>query len=199
MGYGMKKKNISLTGIDTPVGGLSWNTTPSTAMEIKRILLLLNSKRILVAPIVDSFNRWGRQTYERKSEPNYVSMSILEIRDFITHQQIEKVIDNTIAIDLLGEMIQACNVFLDSWETFNNIFVVEQCHPNIFLNSLEHNATTEIDTKKYVSILLHNAGVVSNFREIMQQKADELIKIFQIDLHIEFPTQFNEKNFKLPI
>lgn len=57
----MKNKSINLTGIDTPIGGLSFEITPSTAIEIKRIILLLNSKRILVAPIVDSFNRWGNK------------------------------------------------------------------------------------------------------------------------------------------
>ena len=193
------KKNIILNGIDTPVGGLSWEFVPSTAMEIKRILLFLNSKRILVAPIVDSFNRWGRQTYEKKAEPDYVAMSILGIKDYITHQQIEKVTDDATAIDLLSEMIQACNVFLDSWETFNNIFIVESSRKNIVLNSVTQNESAEIDTKKYMRIVLHNADVVSHYRKIMQQKVDELIEIFHIDLHIEFPTHFDNNDFKLPI
>lgn len=195
----MKKKNINLTGIDTPAGGLSWEIVPSTAVEIKRILLFLNSKRILVAPIVDSFNRWGRQTYEKKAEPDYVAMSILGIKDYITHQQIEKVTDDVTAIGLLSEMIQACNVFLDSWETFNNAFIFENSRKNIILNSLSQNESTEIDAQKYMCIVLHNADVVSQYRKIMQQKVDELIKIFQIDLYIEFPTHFDKNGFKLPI
>lgn len=107
----MKNKGINLTSIDTPIGGVSWEITPSTEIEIKRIILLLNSKKILVAPIVDSFNRWGEQTYKNKKEPDYVSRSILEIKEYITHQQIEKAIEDAVAINLLSEMIQACNVF----------------------------------------------------------------------------------------
>ncbi len=68
----MKNKGINITSIDTPIGGVSWEITPSTAIEIKRIILLLNSKRILVALIVDSFNRWGSKHIKiRKSRIMY--------------------------------------------------------------------------------------------------------------------------------
>lgn len=88
----MKNKSINLTGIVTPVGGFSFEITPSTAIEIKRMILLLSSKRILVAPIVDSFNRWGVQTYKNKKEPDYVSRSILEIKNSLTHQMSQRLI-----------------------------------------------------------------------------------------------------------
>ena len=196
----MKNKSISVNGIDTPVGGISWETTPSTAIEIKRIILLLNSKRILVAPIVDSFNRWGEQTYKNKKEPDYVSRSILEIKEYITHQQIEKVVDDATAINLLSEMIQACNDFLDSWETFDNIFVNSDKNDQpIIISSSNKIKDTEIDTKEYMRIVLHNADVVSSYRYKMQQKVDELIKKFKINYAIEFPLEFDKKNFKLPI
>ncbi len=196
----MRNKSINVNGIDTPVGGISWEITPSTAIEIKRIILLLNSKRILVAPIVDSFNRWGEQTYKNKKEPDYVSRSILEIKEYITHQQIEKVIDDVTAINLLSEMIQACNDFLDSWETFDNIFVnFNKNEQSIILSISNKDKSTEIDKKEYMRIVLHNADVVSGYRYRMQQKVDELIRIFKINFKIEFPTEFNKENFKLPI
>lgn len=196
----MKNKSISVNGIDTPVGGISWETTPSTAIEIKRIILLLNSKRILVAPIVDSFNRWGEQTYKNRKEPDYVSRSILEIKEYITHQQIEKVVDDATAINLLSEMIQACNDFLDSWETFDNIFVNSDKNDQpIIISSSNRIMDTEINTKEYMRIVLHNADVVSSYRYKMQQKVDELIKKFKINYAIEFPLEFDKKNFKLPI
>lgn len=196
----MKNKGINLTSIDTPIGGVSWAITPSTAIEIKRIILLLNSKRILVAPIVDSFNRWGEQTYKNKKEPDYVSRSILEIKEYITHQQIEKVIDDVVAIDLLSGMIQACNDFLDSWETFDNIFVdFNRNEQHIILSSDGKKKCDEINTKEYMRIVLHNADVVSGYRKLMQQKTDELIKRFRIDCKIGFPIEFDKDSFKLPI
>lgn len=194
----MKKKNYNLTGIDTPVGGLSFEITPSTAIEIKRIILLLNSKRILVAPIVDSFNRWGEQTYKNRKEPDYVSRSILEIKEYLTHQQIEKVIEDVTAINLLGGMIQACNDFLDSWETFDNIFTNANNKCSIMLSSSNQSICSEIDTKEYMRIVLHNADVVSGYRKIIQQKVDELIRIYKINCNVEFPTEFNKADFRLP-
>ena len=195
----MKKKSINLNGIDTPVGGLSWENIPSTAIEIKRIILFLNSKRILMAPIVDSFNRWGEQTYKDKKEPDYVSISILNIKEFITHQQIEKVIEDVTAINLLSKMIQACNDFLDSWETFDKIFVnLRENRQSIVLSSLNRDGSGEIDTKEYMRVVLHNADVVSNYRKVMQQNVNELIRIFKIDYKIEFPTEFDKMDFKLP-
>lgn len=196
----MKNKGINLTSIDTPIGGVSWEITPSTAIEIKRIILLLNSKRILVAPIVDSFNRWGEQTYKNKKEPDYVSRSILEIKEYITHQQIEKAIEDAVAINLLSEMIQACNDFLDSWETFDNIFVdFNRNEQHIILSSSGKKKCNEINSKEYMRIVLHNADVVSGYRKLMQQKTDELIKRFRIDCEVEFPTEFDKDSFKLPI
>lgn len=196
----MKNKGINITSIDTPIGGVSWEITPSTAIEIKRIILLLNSKRILVAPIVDSFNRWGRQTYKDKKEPDYVSRSILEIKEYITHQQIEKAIEDAVAINLLSEMIQACNIFLDSWETFDNIFVdFNRKEQHIILSSSGKKKCDEINTKEYMRIVLYNADVVKGYRKIMQQKTDELIKRFRIECEVEFPTEFDKDSFKLPI
>ena len=167
----MKNKSFNLTGIDTPVGGLSFEITPSTAIEIKRVILLLNSKRILVAPIVGSFNRRGEQTYKNRKEPDYVSRFILEIKEYLTHQQIEKVIEDVTAINLLSGMIQACNDFLDSWETFNNIFInVNNNKYFIVLSSLNQNICSEIDTKEYMRIVLHNADVVSGYRKKCSKK-----------------------------
>lgn len=60
----------------------------------KKNFIFLNSKRILVAPIEESFNRWGIQTVQEKSEPDYVSLSIIQIKDYIMEQQLEKIIDN---------------------------------------------------------------------------------------------------------
>lgn len=196
----MKNKSINLTGIDTPVGGVSFEITPSTAIEIKRIILLLNSKRILVAPIVDSFNRWGEQTYKNKKEPDYVSRSILEIKEYMTCQQIEKIIEDKVASNLLSEMIQACNDFLDSWETFDNIFADfnKNAQP-IILSFNNKKKSDEINIKEYMRIVLHNAEVVSGYRKVMQQKTNELIKRYKIDCNIEFPIEFNEDDFKLPI
>lgn len=196
----MRNKGINITSIDTPIGGVSWEITPSTAIEIKRIILLLNSKRILVAPIVDSFNRWGEQTYKDKKEPDYVSRSILEIKEYITHQQIEKAIEDAVAINLLSEMIQACNIFLDSWETFDNIFVnFNGKEQHIILSSSGKKKCDEINTKEYMRIVLHNADMVRGYRKIMQQKTDELIKRFRMDCKVEFPTEFDKDSFKLPI
>lgn len=69
----------------------------------------------------------------------------------------------------------------------------------IILAPNDKNRNDEIDIKEYDRILLHNADVVSNFRKVMQQKADELIKIYKINYKIIFPTEFDKKNFKLPI
>lgn len=196
----MKNKSINLTSIDTPMGGVSWEITSSTAIEIKRIILLLKSKRILVAPIVDSFNRLGEQTYKNMKEPDYVSRSILEIKEYITHQQMEKVIEDAVAINLLSGMIQACNDFIDSWETFDNIFVdFNRNEQHIILSSSGNKKCDVISSKEYMRIVLHNANVVSSYRKLMQQKINELIKRFRIDCKIEFPTEFDKDCFKLPI
>ena len=141
----------------------------------------------------------GEQTYKYRKEPDYVSRSILEIKEYLTHQQIEKVIEDVIAINLLSGMIHACNDFLDSWETFDNIFTnTNENRHSIVLSSSDQNVYTEIDTKEYMRIVLHNADVVSGYRKTMQYKADELIRIYKINYNIEFPTEYNKSDFRLP-
>ncbi len=124
----------------------------------------------------------------------------MEIKEYITHQQIEKVIEDAVAINLLSEMIHACNIFLDSWETFDNIFVdFNRKQQHIILSSSGKKKCDEINTKEYMRIILHNADVVKGYRKIMQQKTDELIKRFRIECKVEFPTEFDKDSFKLPI
>lgn len=90
-------------------------------------------------------------------------------------------------------MRQACNEFLDSWKTFDNIFVYfSRNEQPIILSPNDKNKNAEIDIKEYKRIALHNADIVSGYRKVMQQKTDELIKIYKLIIILHF--QQNLKN-----
>lgn len=167
--------------------------------EIKKIIVFLNSKRILVAPIVESFNRWGEQTYSAGAEPDYVRRSILEIKEYTSHQQIEKLITDRVAINVLGQIIGACNTLLDSWLTFDNIFEGKEgteYSPALY-NEINDNLKI-INAQKYFSIVVHNANVVQNFRIAIKQSIKTLIAEYNLDIYMDIPVDFDEEGFKLP-
>lgn len=94
-----KKIAKSLTGISTPVFGVSWNP-PETDREIARkLMVFLEDRRALYSPF----------DYEM---PDYVSRSIIEIRHELT-DVLKKLDEGSQLVEYVRAMRAACRQFLD--------------------------------------------------------------------------------------
>ena len=90
---------IRITGIDTPIGGVSWEYTDSEKKGIQQLFDYLETKRLLVNPIGMEIKDWcSSSTIEIKNEVYEISSKF----DF--QKQTKSITKN---------MIDTCNVFLD--------------------------------------------------------------------------------------
>jgi len=96
----MKFKEIAkrLTGLSTPVIGVSWNPDNTSKDIAKRVISFLEDRRVLYNP-------------GEMEVPHYCVSSVLEIRKFLT-EQIPTASDNNLQ-DSLKAMRNACRKFLD--------------------------------------------------------------------------------------
>ena len=53
---------IRITGVSTPIGGISWEFTETKKKGIKDLFLFLESKRILVNPKEMEVKEWSEQS-----------------------------------------------------------------------------------------------------------------------------------------
>jgi hypothetical protein len=88
-----------LTGVSTPLGGLSWATAESDAEIVRRSISFLEDRRVLFNP------------YEYEDQ-NHCIASVIEIRRFLTHELGR--LDKTHPLyERFEEMRAACREFLD--------------------------------------------------------------------------------------
>lgn len=90
---------FKLTGISTPVGGISWETCDSNKEEIRKLFLYLKSKRILINPT-------------EMEIPEQCVESVLEIRSELV-ETIKNINLTSKIWDEVNKMIIACNTYLD--------------------------------------------------------------------------------------
>jgi hypothetical protein len=97
----LKGKAIAsrLTGISTPIGGISWKPPIDEKNKAKRLLVFLEDRRALYHP------------YDMEVG-DYVVKSILEIRERLT-EDLEEVSKSSILGESLTAMRSACRRFLD--------------------------------------------------------------------------------------
>ena len=95
-------KNIlkKLSGISTPVFGISWNPSESERDIVRKLFLFLEDKRVLFYPF-------------HMEMPYHVNLSVLEIRKYLT-DEILKLEENSDLISSLKLLRSACRKFLDS-------------------------------------------------------------------------------------
>ncbi len=98
----LKGKAIAsrLTGISTPIGGISWKPPTDEKDKAKRLLVFLEDRRALYHP------------YDMEVG-DYVVESILEIRERLT-EDLEEVSKSSILGEGLTAMRSACRRFLDN-------------------------------------------------------------------------------------
>lgn len=89
-----------LTGISSPVFGVSWNPPESDRAVARRVLAYLEDRRVLYAP-------------SEAELPEHCVHSILEIRRFLTNELGSLSPDGSIA-QSLSDMRAACRKFLDT-------------------------------------------------------------------------------------
>jgi hypothetical protein len=97
----MKFREIAnrLTGISTPLGGLSWQPTELEVSAARRVVTFLEDRRVLYAA-------------DELEVPSHCVRSILEIRRFLT-DEIGKLDSGSEFVASLRAMRIACRKFLD--------------------------------------------------------------------------------------
>ena len=96
---------IRITGVSTPIGGISWEFTETKKKGIKDLFLFLESKRILVNPKEMEVKEWSEQ-------------SVIEIKNKLVSIATEyEYSQNT--MECFKMMIDTCNIFLDNMHQVN--------------------------------------------------------------------------------
>ncbi len=97
----MKFREIAnrLTGISTPLGGVSWQPTELEVSAARRVVTFLEDRRVLYAP-------------DELEVPSHCVSSILDIRRFLT-DEIGKLDSGSEFVASLRAMRIACRKFLD--------------------------------------------------------------------------------------
>ncbi|MVB12073.1 hypothetical protein CAFE_28040 [Caprobacter fermentans] len=90
---------IRITGLDTPVGGVSWEYTENAKKGIQELYYFLEAKRILTNPAEMEIENW-------------CAKSAIEIRNKLT-ELLPKYDFNGETITCFRTMIDSCNSFLD--------------------------------------------------------------------------------------
>ncbi|MGK9370153.1 DUF6650 family protein [Melioribacter sp. Ez-97] len=100
MNISFKKILKKLSGISTPVFGISWNPTESERDVVRKLFLFLEDKRVLFYPF-------------HMEMPYHVNQSVLDIRKYLT-DEILKLDENSDLLSDLKLLRAACRKFLDS-------------------------------------------------------------------------------------
>ena len=90
-----------LTGISTPIGGLSWDSNETGKKNFKRLLLYLESKRILVNPTEMEKKEWCIE-------------SVIKIKDHLISITEKIPLNNEFDLQVLRALIDTCNCYLDT-------------------------------------------------------------------------------------
>lgn len=88
-----------LTGVSTPLGGVSWQASESEVSAARRVLAFLEDRRVLYAP-------------DELEVPEHCVHSVLEIRRFLT-SELGKLNNNSEFGASLRAMRSSCHKFLD--------------------------------------------------------------------------------------
>ena len=96
----LKGKQLAkrLTGISTPIGGISWTPPVDERNVAKQLLVYLEDRRVLFMP------------YDREYGP-FVMKSIIEIRQRLT-QDLEKISRSSVLGESISAMRASCRKFL---------------------------------------------------------------------------------------
>ena len=88
-----------LTGISTPLGGVSWQTSELEVTSARRVVAFLEDRRVLYAP-------------EEMEDTSHCVQSVIEIRQFLT-AELGKLDGSSEFSASLRAMRAACRKFLD--------------------------------------------------------------------------------------
>ncbi len=88
-----------LTGISTPIGGVSWQSSEPEVSSARRIVVFLEDRRVLYAP-------------DEMEDPSHCVRSVIEIRHFLT-DELGKLDGGSAFLESLRAMRAACRKFLD--------------------------------------------------------------------------------------
>jgi len=88
-----------LTGISTPLGGVSWQATETETAAARRVISFLEDRRVLYAP-------------DELEVPAHCVHSVLEIRRFLT-MELGKLDNGSVLAASLRAMRAACRKFLE--------------------------------------------------------------------------------------
>ncbi|MRH02427.1 hypothetical protein GIY21_19185 [Xanthomonas sontii] len=107
----MKFREIAsrLTGISSPVFGVSWNPPESDRAIARRVIAYLEDRRVLYVP-------------SEAELPEHCIHSVLEIRRFLTNELGSLPPDGSIA-QALSAMRAACRKFLETVQADNGVIV----------------------------------------------------------------------------
>jgi len=99
-----------ITGIDTPIGGISWEYTDSEKKGVQQLFDYLETKRLLINPI----------EMEKK---DWCILSAIEIKQKINEINIKFYFKNDTKL-ITKAMIDACNTFLDDLQNGKNSGII---------------------------------------------------------------------------
>lgn len=99
-----------ITGIDTPIGGISWEYTDSEKKGVQQLFDYLETKRLLINPI----------EMEKK---DWCILSAIEIKHKINEINIKFDFKNDTKL-ITKAMIDACNTFLDDLQNVKNSGII---------------------------------------------------------------------------
>jgi len=99
-----------ITGIDTPIGGISWEYTDSEKKGVQQLFDYLETKRLLINPI----------EMEKK---DWCILSAIEIKQKINEINIKFDFKNDTKL-ITKAMIDACNTFLDDLQNVKNSGII---------------------------------------------------------------------------
>ena len=98
-----------LTGISSPIFGVSWNPTESDRAVARRVIAYLEDRRVLYVP-------------SEAELPEHCVHSVMEIRRFFTTELGSLSPDTSIA-QALSAMRAACRKFLDAVQADNGVII----------------------------------------------------------------------------
>ena len=99
-----------ITGIDTPIGGISWEYTDSEKKGVQQLFDYLETKRLLINPI----------EMEKK---DWCILSAIEIKQKINEINTKFDFKNDTKL-ITKAMIDACNTFLDDLQNVKNSGII---------------------------------------------------------------------------
>lgn len=138
-----------ITGLDTPIGGVSWEYTDSEKKGIQQLFDYLETKRLLINPIEMEIKDWCiSSAIEIKHE-------IYEINVKFDFKNDTKSITKT--------MIDACNTFLDDLQNVKNSGIIYKS--NVDWEDIVFSKAMKKFRKQFkdsIDCLSNNVGITFN-------------------------------------